>query len=717
MEKAAEVTKTKTTTIVDKFRNTVRFFLLLVGIGLLIFVISKDVHKSWNIFIAMMGFSAVVFIHECGHFIFAKASDIHVETFSIFLPPVLLGVRRTTNGLRFRILPLFFQRAGEQGGDGLLSFTLPIRKGSEGETEYRIGLIPLAGYVKMLGQEDTGADEQSDNPRSFGNKGVLVRMVVIASGVIFNVIAAVLLMTVVYMIGIARPPAIVGGVTAGSPAAKAGVRAGDEVIEIGGKSEDLDFTNILVAAALSDKGESVPLTVRHEDGVVESYSLVARQLYDDMPIRMFGFNRPMTLRVGAVKEDSAGLQVGDEIRYVDGMEVRSYWEFAKLVENSLAPSLVVQSGREGETGLVSSTINLELNYAAKDVNSESDLNHIYSMVPRLRVTYSSEDSGGKGLEAGDIIVAAGETGKGGLLAGDIIVAVGDIENPTYKELRDITGEHEDKELVLKVLREVEGGLESEVTVSVFPKKQRGSERVVIGIVVVLDAEHAVVAKTLSSEGVSALDIPRGATITAVDGESVSSFYDVIRELRRNAGQRVTIDYRLDSRVAGSAAVNLSDVEKGLKVSSRLADVVVFEPMSRFYKADNIGQAVVMASKKSVWFLVQTYVTVKQLFTRNVSMDSMSGPVGIATLSYQAVEQSIATFLYLLAFISANLAVINFLPIPIVDGGVFVLLIIEKIKGSPVSIKIQEVIAYVGIIFLVSVFLYLTYNDILRIVLG
>ena len=58
-----------------------------------------------------------------------------------------------------------------------------------------------------------------------------------------------------------------------------------------------------------------------------------------------------------------------------------------------------------------------------------------------------------------------------------------------------------------------------------------------------------------------------------------------------------------------------------------------------------------------------------------------------------------------------------LPVPVVDGGVFVLLIVEKIKGSPLSIRMQEVITYVGLVLIASLFLYLTYNDIIRLVSG
>jgi regulator of sigma E protease len=66
-------------------------------------------------------------------------------------------------------------------------------------------------------------------------------------------------------------------------------------------------------------------------------------------------------------------------------------------------------------------------------------------------------------------------------------------------------------------------------------------------------------------------------------------------------------------------------------------------------------------------------------------------------------------------ISANLAVVNFLPIPIVDGGLFTLLIIEKVQGKPLSPKMQAAAQYVGLAFLFGVFLFVTYHDILRLI--
>jgi RIP metalloprotease RseP len=214
------------------------------------------------------------------------------------------------------------------------------------------------------------------------------------------------------------------------------------------------------------------------------------------------------------------------------------------------------------------------------------------------------------------------------------------------------------------------------------------------------------------KGGSAAAIPSGAEITAVGGISVSNFYEVAREVGRYLGQSVTIDYRVDEQTGGSVVLDLGE-EDFAAVKTTLAEFIPFEPLERLYKAEGVVDALVMGSKKSVWFIIQTYVTLKGLLARSISMEAMSGPVGIAAMSYKAVEHSFISFMYLLAFISANLAVINFLPIPVVDGGVFVLLIVEKIKGRPVSIRVQEIISYAGLALIGMAFLYFTYNDIIN----
>jgi membrane-associated protease RseP (regulator of RpoE activity) len=122
------------------------FILVIVAI----YFISRNITAFGNIIVVLLGFGGVVVIHEFGHFIVAKFSDIKVEAFSIFMPPTLIGIKKTAKGFRFRILPKFFPKEDidentehDEEQDGLI-FTLGSAV-KDGETEYRIGLIPLGG--------------------------------------------------------------------------------------------------------------------------------------------------------------------------------------------------------------------------------------------------------------------------------------------------------------------------------------------------------------------------------------------------------------------------------------------------------------------------------------------------------------------------------------------------------------------------------------------
>ncbi len=133
------------------------------------------------------------------------------------------------------------------------------------------------------------------------------------------------------------------------------------------------------------------------------------------------------------------------------------------------------------------------------------------------------------------------------------------------------------------------------------------------------------------------------------------------------------------------------------------------------KGDNAWQAMEIGAYKTYYFIQQVYQTLRALvFSRTVEFSNMSGPLGIVSFGGQIARAGLVKYLYFLAIISANLAVINFLPLPIVDGGLMVFLIIEKIKGSPVSLRVQVATQMIGIFLLMGTFLFVTYNDAMRI---
>ena len=333
------------------------------------------------------------------------------------------------------------------------------------------------------------------------------------------------------------------------------------------------------------------------------------------------------------------------------------------------------------------------------------MSHIYSMVPRLRITQvmSKYESSGE------------DANEPRLQPGDIILAIGNVENPTYKEMREVTTEHKDKELLVKVLREDPNDGAQTLAISVTPTQQKGSERVLIGFVPALDVEHPIITDTIATEsGPEKLDIPRGAAITAVDGAPVASFYDVVREIKRYPGERITIDWRLDGETAGNVALNVATGGDFITINSTFVDRIPFDRLEIEFKAGGPVDAVLMGYRKTVMFIAQTYVTLKRLVGGLVSPDNLMGPLGIISISYKIVAyQPFVYYIYFLGLISAVIAVFNFLPLPPLDGGLVVLLLVEKVRGAAFSERVQAIIAYTGWILILGLFIYVTFNDIVR----
>ncbi len=110
---------------------------------------------------------------------------------------------------------------------------------------------------------------------------------------------------------------------------------------------------------------------------------------------------------------------------------------------------------------------------------------------------------------------------------------------------------------------------------------------------------------------------------------------------------------------------------------------------------------------------QMVIVIKSLFTGAISLKSLSGPVGIYSIVGQAKSSGIGNMIQLLVLLSVNVGFINLIPLPAFDGGRILFLIIEKIKGSPVSTKVENTIHSIGFILLMLLLLYVTFNDVLR----
>ena len=201
--------------------NNFLYVLILAAIGYLLYRGGMDWLFRAGLVVFGLGF--IIFVHELGHFLAAKWCDVHVQTFSIGFGPALPGC----------------------------SFV-------RGETTYKIGVLPLGGYVNMVG-EGPEADEDENYPRSFKNKSVLQRMLIISAGVIMNMLfAAVVFVTVYLTVGERRPTAVIGQTDPGSPAWQKGIRPGWKVVKLGGHDTSY-FDDLQRKVSLSGEGKLIAI--------------------------------------------------------------------------------------------------------------------------------------------------------------------------------------------------------------------------------------------------------------------------------------------------------------------------------------------------------------------------------------------------------------------------------------------------------------------------
>lgn len=686
-------------------------------IALVIFAYNKP-GPARAVALVALGFGGVVMIHELGHFIVAKLGGIKVEAFSIGFPPVAIGIRKRKQGFRVRLLP----RPGQQ----------PALEEGDSETEYQVGLIPLGGFVKMLGQSDTGAAENDNNPRSFLNRPTWIRIAVVAAGVTFNAIAAMLLFMGLFMRGIDLIPAVVGEIVPNSPAYEAGLRPGDEIVEVNGE-RFVDYEALLLAPALSGKGQPISLVVRREDGREETIRAVGEHPAGDTsglrdigvsPARKLTIEPLIATKPALVEElfETSGLRPGDEIKAVNNQPVTP-WTFSRRIADAMTPKVSLTVSRSWPAGsprtLETLSFPTRVNPTAANFRDEFDLTHIYGMIPCLKVSAVLDTPrlivlyrrlvARLGKEVGEEFLLD----KPALKEGDLIVRIGETPYPNFKQLRDITTDHKNKPLDMAVLRAGADGIFQQVEVTVYPYKVPGSKRITIGLGTDLAMDSPIMAQLL--EGVLpgiAPQLPPGAKITAVDGEPVETFFDIAARLRDNRGLRVSIDFEAAGQGGGTGM--FVPERNGLNARTQLAQYIPYEELRVPYKAEGPLQAVAMGIKKVKQFVVRTLITLHRLIFADLPASSLMGPVGIITVSYSIAEASLIRYLYFLGLLSSILAVMNLLPLPVLDGGVIVMLVIEKIKGKPISEKVQAAITYAGLALLLALMVLVTYNDIIRV---
>jgi regulator of sigma E protease len=198
----------------------------------------------------------------------------------------------------------------------------------------------------------------------------------------------------------------------------------------------------------------------------------------------------------------------------------------------------------------------------------------------------------------------------------------------------------------------------------------------------------------------------GDHLLAINGKKYSNPQDAVKFIHQNPNKELTIKI---SRSGKDLSLKATP-----KFHKRLKVGLLGFSLKTLTKKVNPIEAIWLGLKQTVSLMVMILILVGKLFTGKLALGDIAGPVGIAQITGQYAQQGGTAFLYFVAFFSVNVAVINLLPLPALDGGRLVFVLIEAVRGKAISIERENQIHQVGMFLLLALVAVLTFNDILRI---
>ena len=213
-----------------------------------------------------------------------------------------------------------------------------------------------------------------------------------------------------------------------------------------------------------------------------------------------------------------------------------------------------------------------------------------------------------------------------------------------------------------------------------------------------------------SKGYPAMEagIEKGDMILSIDNTKIKNWDKGLIKLQTNRGKEVLFEVKkADGRVVKYKVTPKKEVDEEGNESYRFGIATSSEREYGFINA------IIYAFKKTGSLFVSMFDTLKYLFTGKVGVNQLSGPVGIYTIVDSQAKVGIEALLYLMAYLSINVGVINLLPFPAFDGGRILFLLIEKIFKKPVSGKVENIIHTIGFMLIIALLIYVTINDIIR----
>jgi regulator of sigma E protease len=300
------------------------------------------------------------------------------------------------------------------------------------------------------------------------------------------------------------------------------------------------------------------------------------------------------------------------------------------------------------------------------------------------------------------VVPGSPAAKAGIREGDRIVTIGNQQSPSWEDITIKEISNASHPVAVRIKRG-----DREFWTTVVPKLDEHSGLGSAGWQAEGEIEVAGLSPGMPAEKAG---LRRGDILVRADGQPIRSPSGLRRIVESGDGKPVRLEYARNGR---DAEVTIQPVFDKMGGPGRWL-IGVFPDYRVVMTKLALPQAFSESVQQNVKNATLIYHFLKGIIERRMSAKSISGPIGIAQLSGEAAREGPMAFFSLMALVSLNLAVFNLLPIPILDGGVILMLVVEMIMRRDLSLKVKETVFKLGFVFLMAVMVFVIYNDISKI---